>query len=104
MKIKTIFFCLKGKNKNSTSEANKVEDLEKLSNDKPSHKGKHKRHVSTTHADDGAGGNVHGANTVASNDAGVVAAAVVTASHVSLMSQDGSGHGGESGGDGAGAG
>ncbi|KAK2371073.1 hypothetical protein P8452_58117 [Trifolium repens] len=100
MKIKTIFFCLKGKN--SKSEENEVEDLEKLSNDKPSYKGKNKRHASTTHADDGASGNVHGANTIASNDAGVVAAAVVTTAHVSLMSQDGSGHGGESGGDGAG--
>ncbi|GAU17295.1 hypothetical protein TSUD_110120 [Trifolium subterraneum] len=102
MKIKTIFFCLKGKS--STSKANEVEDLQKLSDDKPSpsHKGKHKKHASTTHADDGAGNNVHGANTIASNDAGVVAAAVVTATHVSLMSQDGSGHGGESCGDGAG--
>ncbi|CAJ2660920.1 hypothetical protein L195_g005895 [Trifolium pratense] len=92
MKIKTIFFCFKGKE--STGKANEVEDLEKLSDDKHSHKGKHKRHVSTTHADDG-GGNVHGANTIASTDAGVVAAAVVTAAQVSLMSQDGSGHGGD---------
>lgn len=95
MKIKTIFFCLRGKN--HKSKKNEVEDFEKLSNDKPSHKGrKNEGHVSKTHADDGAtaGNNVH------SNDAGVVAAAMVTAAHVSLMSQDGSAHGGEFGGDG----
>ncbi|AES67658.1 hypothetical protein MtrunA17_Chr2g0328661 [Medicago truncatula] len=96
MKFKTICFCLR--RKNHKSKENEVEDLEKLSNGKPSHKEKNKGHVSTTHANDGAGNNVHGANTIASNDAGVVAAATVTAAHVSLMSQDGSGHGGESGG------
>ncbi|KAL5082545.1 hypothetical protein RYX36_010966 [Vicia faba] len=98
MKIKTIFFCLRGKN--HKSKKNEVEDFEKLSNDKPSHhKGrKNEGHVSTTHADGGA---TAGSN-VDSNDAGVVAAAVVTAAHVSLMSQDGSAHGGESCGDGGG--
>ncbi|XP_058780307.1 uncharacterized protein LOC131653966 [Vicia villosa] len=95
MKIKTIFFCLRGNN--HKSKKNEVEDFEKLSsNDKPSrHKGrKNEGYVSTTHAAaDGAGStNVH------SNDAGGVAAAVATAAHVSLMSQDGSAHGGESGG------
>ncbi|KAJ1412344.1 hypothetical protein SESBI_20462 [Sesbania bispinosa] len=94
MKCKNICFCIRGRNRKSKE--NEVEDLEKLSDD---HKGKkEERNVSSTApADDGASSNVHGASTVATNDAGVAAAA----HHVSLMSgQDGSGHGGESAGGG----
>lgn len=106
MKCKNICFCIRGSNRKSKE--NEGEDLEKLSQDKPHHKGKHEGGASTTPVDDGAGSNnVHGTSTVTSNDAGV-AAAVVTAAHESLVSanegHDGSshghGHGGESGGDG----
>lgn len=104
MKSKTVCFGIRGRN--NKSKENKVEDLEKLSHVKPNHNGKTKRCASTTPVGDDDGGiNVHGANIVASNDAGV-AAAVITAAHMSLMcvndGQDGSGHGhgGESGADG----
>ncbi|KAK7321579.1 hypothetical protein VNO77_32370 [Canavalia gladiata] len=106
MKCKTICFCIRGSN--SKSKENEMEDLEKMSHVKPPQNGKTKRGASTTTpAGDGADNNVHGGNTIASNDA-AVAAAVMTAAHVSLMSvsegQDGSGHGhgGESGADGGG--
>ncbi|RDY02190.1 hypothetical protein CR513_14382, partial [Mucuna pruriens] len=101
MKSKTICFCIRGRN--SKSKENEVKDLEKLSHVKPGHKGKTKESDSTTPLGDDGGINVHGASTVASNDAGVTAA-FVAATHVSLMSanegQDGCGHGGESGADG----
>ncbi|TKY58004.1 hypothetical protein E2542_SST15059 [Spatholobus suberectus] len=106
MKSKTICFCIRGRN--SKSKENEVEDLEKISHVKPGHKGKNKGCVSTTPVGDGGGINVHGASTIASNDAGVTAAVVAAAHHVSLVSanegQDGSGHGhgGESGADGGG--
>lgn len=88
MKIKSICFCLRERK----SKENEVEDLEKLSNDKTSHKGKNEGYPSTTtHAGDD--NKVHGGSTIGSNGAGVVASAVVTAAHESLMSQDGSGHG-----------
>lgn len=103
MKSKTVCFGIRGRN--NKSKENKVEDLEKLSHVKPNHKGKTKGCTSTIPVGDGGGINAHGANTVANNDVGV-AAAEMTAAHISLMSangvQDGSGHGhgGESGADG----
>lgn len=103
MESKAICFCIRVRK--SKSKESKVKDLEKLSHVKPNHKGKTKGCTSTTPVGDGGGINVHGANTVANNDVGV-AAAEMTAAHISLMSangvQDGSGHGhgGESGADG----
>ncbi|CAJ1972905.1 unnamed protein product [Sphenostylis stenocarpa] len=109
MKNKTICFCIRRRNR-KTKES-RVEDLEKLSHVKPKHKGKTKGCDPRTFVGDGDGGgggfNVHGGSIVAGNDEGV-AAAVMTAAHMSLMSaydcQDGSGncHGGESGADGGG--
>ncbi|KAK7261517.1 hypothetical protein RIF29_27831 [Crotalaria pallida] len=97
MKGKSICFCIRGRNRKSKENNDEEEDSKKLSHAKPS----------PTPGDDGASGNVHGGNAIAGNDTGV-AAAVVTAAHLSVMSvnegQDGSGHGhghghgGESGG------
>lgn len=98
MKIKSICFCLRG-HKHKSKE-NEEEDLEKLSPEKPYHKGKNEGRALTAPADDGGGTNItHGSSsTVASNDVAVTAA-VVTAAHVSLMSaNDGSGDGGGDGG------
>ncbi|KAK7383364.1 hypothetical protein VNO78_29041 [Psophocarpus tetragonolobus] len=84
MKSKTICFCLRGSK--SKSKEGKVEDLEKLSHAKAGHKGrKTKGSILASPIGDDGSINVHGAKTGSSNDAGV-AAAVMTAAHMSLMS------------------